>query len=185
MTFRSFVSALMKARIDRWWSLVTVAYVAAIYRLSSLPDLGAPERHPGVLLVMNLAHAPLFAGLAFCVLKNLSAPRDVSWPRYVLAFVASAACAAVDEWHQSFVPGRHASIGDFLLDLAGIGGMLFLLHLFAEAKQRRRVGGITRPTPPALSAPLLRPSPATGHLGARSGFVAVSKPKLSGTGSRQ
>ena len=118
-------------RYDRRYSLLSVAYLTGIYWLSSFPGLGAPAGGPLVALVSNLSHAPLFAGLAFCVLKSLSGAQEVSGARYGLAFVVSAVCAALDEWHQSFVPGRLASAGDFLVDVAGIGGMLVLLRLRA------------------------------------------------------
>jgi hypothetical protein len=127
----------MTPRLDLRYSLLTVAYLATIYWLSAIPDLSTGEQHPLVLLVLNLGHTPLFAGLAFCVLKSIWGAPDMSSAPYALAFVASAASAALDEWHQSFVPGRHCSMGDFLVDLAGIGGMLFFLRLHALRKERR------------------------------------------------
>lgn len=127
----------MRPRLDLRYSLLTVAYLATIYWLSAIPDLSTREQDPLVLLVLNLGHAPLFAGLAFCVLKSIVGAPDMSSAPYALAFVASAACAALDEWHQSLVPGRHCSMGDFLVDLAGIGGMLLFLCLHALRKERR------------------------------------------------
>src|SRR2546427_9814424 len=86
---------------------------------------------PLVRLASNLFHIPLYAGLAFCLVKALSKkPRgqEIPWGLFGLAFVGYAACAVSDEWHQFFVPGRVASVRDFLLDLVGIGGMLFILR---------------------------------------------------------
>jgi VanZ family protein len=119
----------MSTRLDRRYSLLTVAYLLAIYWLSSLPDLSAHESPPLVRLLMNLGHVPLYAGLAFCVLKSLSPAPMAARARYGLVFVACGACGGLDEWHQSFVPGRDCSLGDFLLDLAGIAVMLVLLRL--------------------------------------------------------
>jgi VanZ family protein len=125
----------VKLRVDLRYSILTAAYLASIYGLSAIPDLGTPKQEPLVVLLLNLGHAPLFAGLGFCVLKSAFGTPNVSAP-YVLAFVASAACAALDEWHQSFVPGRHCSLGDLLVDLAGIGGVLLFLRLDALLKER-------------------------------------------------
>jgi VanZ family protein len=127
----------MRVRLDARFSLLTVAYVAVIGTLSSIPDLSPSEETPLVLLLYNLAHVPLFAGLAFCVFKSLSVVGASSSAQYALAFMACTACAALDEWHQSFVPGRTCSLGDFLLDLAGIGAMLVLLHLCSAVSDRR------------------------------------------------
>ena len=132
----------MRPHLDLRYRLLTVMYLAVIYGLSSIPDLSTQEQHPLVRLALNLGHAPLFAGLAFCVLKSLSGALDASSDRYALAFAMSAACAALDEWHQSFVPGRYCSLGDFLVDVVGIAGMLFFLRLLARRTHRRQTRDI-------------------------------------------
>ena len=40
----------------------------------------------------------------------------------------------LDEWHQSFVPGRDASAGDVLADIAGVILGFFLLRLYFRAR---------------------------------------------------
>ena len=131
--------------IDWRYGLLTVAYLAGIFSLSALPGLSSGWRHSFVETLMNLGHAPLFAGLAFCMVKSLSGMHE--WSRYAFTAAVSGICAALDEWHQSFVPGRHVSIADFLLDLAGIIGMLAFLRLLAARSARRSAG-------PRSSAPL-------------------------------
>jgi len=116
-------------RIDPRYALLTAAYLMVIYWMSSLPDLSGPRQDPLTLFFMNLGHLPLFAFLALCVVKTLKAVGTTWWPRYALAFAVSAASGALDEWHQSFVPGRSSSVGDFLVDVLGIGAMLLLLRL--------------------------------------------------------
>jgi hypothetical protein len=103
--------------------LLTLIYMAGIYWLSSLSNLGIRG------IDTSLLHVPLYAGLAFCLLKAMpeARPRQAfTWKLPGLIFVSAAAYAALDEWHQSFVPGRDASTGDFSLDLLGIGLMLIL-----------------------------------------------------------
>ncbi|MGH7432298.1 MAG: VanZ family protein [Candidatus Methylomirabilales bacterium] len=112
--------------------LLTLAYLAGIYSLSFLPGLGMREGDPLVALASNLLHIPIFAGLTFCVFQAVSARegrQGIPGRFAALTFLGAGALAALDEWHQSFVPGRHASEGDFLLDIVGIGGMLLILHL--------------------------------------------------------
>jgi hypothetical protein len=105
--------------------LLPVVYAAGIYWLSSLPPLGIKG------VDTNLLHIPLYAGLAFCLLKAFSetlSRQAIPWRLSGFTFVVAAAYAALDEWHQSFVPGRDASSGDFVLDLAGIGLTLLVLR---------------------------------------------------------
>lgn len=175
----------MRIRLDPRYSLITLVYVGTIHWLSSVPDLFASESDP-LKLVMNLGHAPLFAGLAFCMVKSLSRVGGGWWERYALAFTVTAACAALDEWHQTFVPGRQASIVDFLLDLAGIGGLLLILRLVAVRKERRHAGDGTRTDRPAMSKPPAATNfPTTGHVALPIRLVAGSNTRTSSTGGRR
>jgi VanZ family protein len=120
-------------QLELRYSLFTLSAAVAIYVLSSIPDLGPAQRDPVLVLASNLSHTPTFGVLAFLLLKTISGTRQVSWEACGLALLGCALYAGVDEWHQSFVPGRHSSVGDFLLDLAGIGGMLLVLRLRASS----------------------------------------------------
>ena len=97
------------------------------------------------MLVFNLSHAPIFAAIAFCWVKSLSKGYEVSGAALVVAFAGAATCAVLDEWHQSFVPGRDASATDLLLDLAGVSAMLFIL------RRRALRGGSPRQSLPRAS----------------------------------
>jgi VanZ family protein len=123
-----------KAR--RRYLLITLVLLIAIYTLSSIPDTSDKQNRLEALL-SNLAHAPLFAGVGFCLVKTISAGEAVSWRTRVGVLLVGGICAALDEWHQSFVPGRHASLNDFLLDLTGIVGMLLILHRSALREANR------------------------------------------------
>jgi VanZ family protein len=123
---------------DWRYGLLTVAVVASIYVLSSVPELGTADEDALAALVSNLSHIPAFGILAFLLLKTISGGRPPSWERYGVALLGSAAYAVMDEWHQSLVPGRHSSAGDFFLDLAGICGVLLFLCLKGSAT--REVG---------------------------------------------
>ena len=109
------------------FALWTLLYLGGIYALSSIPEPPVREEHAWLMLLSNLAHAPVFAGLAVLVLKALSGTHGAHY-RYVTAFLVTAACGALDEWHQSFVPGRMVSAGDFALDLAGAACALLIMR---------------------------------------------------------
>jgi VanZ family protein len=58
------------------------------------------------------------------------------WVTPVLLLVLGFAYGALDEWHQSFVPGRDPSVGDFLADCAGVLLGFFFLRSILKARAR-------------------------------------------------
>ncbi len=59
----------------------------------------------------------------------------------ILLLIMGAAYGALDEWHQSFVPGRDVSAGDWMADTAGVAlGLL----LFSSLRSRFRDRGGSR-----------------------------------------
>ncbi len=112
----------------RHW-LPALGYVAMLYWLSSRPELGTGASDQLVRLAANLYHIPLYAGLGFFLLQVIARGQALAtrrWLRAALTFAVTAAFAALDEWHQAFVPHRDASFSDFLLDLAGVAGLLLI-----------------------------------------------------------
>jgi VanZ family protein len=76
----------------------------------------------GHLFIYSVLAALLYAGL----------PRELGRTRRVaLAFVIAVAYGASDEFHQSFVPGRDASLGDLLVDASAAAGTLTALARWA------------------------------------------------------
>lgn len=115
-----------------WYGLLTLAYVGAVSWLSSFPDLGMGEDDALVQLASNLLHIPLFAGLTFCLAQTISGGRarqELPWQLLGLTMLGSGVYAALDEWHQSFVPGRDGALQDVLLDFVGIVGTLVILRI--------------------------------------------------------
>jgi len=95
-----------------------------IWWLSSGPT-GFKPPIPASDFFWNLAHAPVFGVLA-ALLAAAVAPRplpgawpDPGWPARLVALGGVALWAALDEWHQANVPGRHGSPFDFATDLTG------------------------------------------------------------------
>jgi VanZ family protein len=97
--------------------LVPLAYMAGVFFLSSLP--GSQLRRLGLSALMwDLAHVPLFAGLAWATLWAIQGSVR---PRVLWVAAACLAFAVSDELHQMFVPGRFFSWGDLAADSMGIG----------------------------------------------------------------
>jgi VanZ family protein len=102
-------------RLDLW--VPPLALMALIFFLSAQPDLSSGLGAWDVLL-RKLAHASVYAALAFLWWRAL---RDVAPPQRALAaaWLIAVAYSATDEWHQTFVSGRHGSPADVLIDAGG------------------------------------------------------------------
>lgn len=73
-------------------------------------------------LARHAAHVTEFA-IFFLVLRwalNRTLTRIPGWVLSMVAFVACGVYAFIDEWHQTFVPGRSPSIDDVERDVIGV-----------------------------------------------------------------
>lgn len=114
------------------YGLFTLAYMAIISWFTSQPEPRTSGGGPLVQLAVNLYHMPLYAGLGFFVLQAISRGQALAAHRRTRAavtVVVTGVIAALDEWHQVYVPGRDPSLFDVLLDLAGVVGLLLLCWL--------------------------------------------------------
>lgn len=76
------------------------------------------------ILIRKGAHLTEYAILALLLRSAIHKPRGeaggrLSWKITAVAFTLSAIYAASDEFHQSFVPSRSASVRDVLIDMCG------------------------------------------------------------------
>lgn len=98
------------------------------------PD-ATPEQFEFIhFIIRKLAHLTEYAVLALLVFRALKHTRPLtlgkfSWQTAGLALLITAAYAATDEWHQTFVPGRTPAVGDVLIDSSG-GLVSLLITLF-------------------------------------------------------
>ena len=106
------------ARPVRW--ATALAWMGVIFFLSAQPDLPHPSAGWLDLLISSGAHTLLYAVLAFLFAWALGADRRA----LVLAFVLAVLYAVSDEFHQSFVPGRHPDPLDLACDAAGAAAAL-------------------------------------------------------------
>ena len=99
-----------RRRVLGLW-LPVVAWALVIFAFSSVPHLGTDL---GVwdTILRKLAHTLEYAVLGALLVRALGRP----W----LAFVLAVLYAASDEFHQTFVPGRHGSPVDVAIDAVGI-----------------------------------------------------------------
>ncbi|MBD3236991.1 MAG: hypothetical protein GF330_09825 [Candidatus Eisenbacteria bacterium] len=122
-----------------WWGLVAV-YVALIFALSSRPHLRAPVSFP---LWDKLAHLGEYGILGFLGQRAAAA----SWParggraylRGALVIACGLVIALADEMLQAQVPGRQASLADFVFDGLGLS-LAFVANLSLQRLGMRSRG---------------------------------------------
>jgi VanZ family protein len=109
------------------YRLPPVALMGLIFFLSAQPDLSS-----GLggwdLILRKAAHMTEYALLTFLWWRALNGTARTPKRALALAFAISVAYAATDEFHQTFVTGRHGSPLDVLIDATGaaIGAALVL-----------------------------------------------------------
>jgi len=91
--------------------LPVVLWAALIFTLSSIPHLGT-DLGTWDLILRKCAHVTEYAVLAFLLARAIG--------REAPALALGVLYAASDEFHQSFVRGRHASPVDVAIDTVGL-----------------------------------------------------------------
>jgi VanZ family protein len=99
-----------------WLWLPVILYMAGIFFASSMPDPPVPSDVPDVSL-----HEAAYFGLTLLLIRALSRERwsGVTLTTLAVAWVVAVAYGVTDEWHQSFVPNRHAELRDVRSDAIG------------------------------------------------------------------
>jgi VanZ family protein len=97
--------------LSHW--LPAVAVMALIFYLSSQPTLPSVPDPALDVIFKKLGHVTVYSLLAVAYLRAVHRFR---WP-YLLAWILTALYAVSDEYHQSLVPGRTASLQDVLIDV--------------------------------------------------------------------
>ena len=134
----------MNSNPHPWRLLLPLAYMAAIFALSSIPDTAAPETGLERVLqwispeLQNLLHIPLFGGLAWCWHWGLQSwVKQERW-RVGAALALTLAYSVLDEIHQLGVPGRFGSLTDVALNAAGAVLALAVIAAGQRAKGNAR-----------------------------------------------
>ena len=111
------------SRLDPW--VPPIALMALIFALSAQPDLNSGLGTID-LIGRKLIHATEYGLLCFLWWRAL---RTVATPRaaIVLALGIAIGYAGTDEFHQHYVPGRHAAPLDVVIDALGAGIAAVLL----------------------------------------------------------
>lgn len=108
-----------------WFLLIFWSWI--IFFLSDQPEFG--QVLPGFLgsLISYSFHFVEYAVLAFLAVRVFSTISRFSRQRILIsAILFSIIYAVLDEYHQSYVPGREASLFDLSVDVLGILAIVYL-----------------------------------------------------------
>jgi VanZ family protein len=118
-------------------SLPALAYAGFIFYLSHQPGSSVPSTVPD-----KPAHFALYAVFGVLLAVALTKRKgSTTMTRGLMAVFIGALYAFSDEWHQSFIPGRHADLADVAADIIGlIAGVTgyFLFRIYSERRPYSR-----------------------------------------------
>jgi VanZ family protein len=111
--------------------LAVAAWAALIFALSSIPHLGTGLEGWDLVLrkAAHLAEYAVLGALLTRALATASPSQRVNTAAGTWAWILGAVYATSDELHQHFVPGRHASELDLLIDAVGVAAGVAAVRL--------------------------------------------------------
>lgn len=104
----------LRSRRDWLWPLAIALLVVTASHRSQVAS-------PDIANIDKVTHFSVFGLLATLVCRLGS-----GWRAAVYAWIAVAVFGMLDEWHQSFVPGRSTELADWIADSLGAAVAVFL-----------------------------------------------------------
>lgn len=101
-----------------WVSVIL--WMGIIFALSSIPDLRSGLQPLWDLVLRKVAHTLEYAILGWLIFRAFEKSGIDRFRAAVFSVLLSVFYAGTDEFHQMFVPGRHGSPLDALIDGVGI-----------------------------------------------------------------
>jgi len=108
---------VMNAWVKRW--IPAAAWMALIFVLSAQSMFPLPGVSWLDEVLRIAAHLLLYAALGFLLCRAVMPDGARSTSKVAAVLIWAAAYAVSDEWRQSFVPGRDASLFDWAVDMLG------------------------------------------------------------------
>ena len=117
--------------LRRWGPALLM--MAVIFAFSSTPSNKLPNFNWADLIVKKGGHALGYGLLALPYLHGLKGNDHGDRSRwFYIAWVMAVLYSATDEFHQSFVPGRHPALTDVVIDAIGAALMLLLVNQYRK-----------------------------------------------------
>ena len=128
-----------KSRFCVIWPLLYMVGIFGLSSISDQPEASDTSLNPLAWIspdVQNFLHLPVYGGLASLWFWALRHWVTESGYKYLLALLFTLSYGFLDEWHQTFVPGRYGTLTDVGFDVGGavIGLLIYRLWFSAEKK---------------------------------------------------
>jgi VanZ family protein len=121
------------SKIQRW--IPAIIMMVLIFLASSTPSVDLPSYGFWDTFVKKGGHMTGYGLLALTYWYGFNFDKKKGWLAWLLAVLY----AASDEFHQSFVPGRHPSIVDvFLFDGGGAALALSAMAIWFRARKQKQ-----------------------------------------------
>ena len=120
----------MKDFIKYW--IPVIVWLAVVFALSAIPSLQVESLGMADFVFRKLAHLGEFLILAVLLFRAIKFhSREKVWKIFLLVLFLGFLYAALDEFHQLYVPGREGSLIDVLIDSSGVllGALSYLYSL--------------------------------------------------------
>jgi VanZ family protein len=109
------------------WTLV-ILWMCFIFFLSNQSTLPGPYEPFWNVVFKKSAHMFVYAVLTILYTRAYRHLRTIAFPFIILgAILSSLLFASLDEYHQSFIPGRTATVRDLGFDAIGTFGATYIL----------------------------------------------------------
>ncbi|MFL5804169.1 MAG: VanZ family protein [Roseiflexaceae bacterium] len=126
--------------LARW--LAVALWMAIIFTLSAQSKLPTAPDPWLDFLFKKSAHFTVFGALAVLIWRALAwRPRGWLW-----AWPLTVLYACSDEWHQSFVAGRHPQVTDVIIDACGAATALLVAWLIMRRTKSRAESVVSSPS---------------------------------------
>ena len=111
------------------YTVLTIGYMLLITLLSHVPQEDLPKS--GLYGIDYPFHFAEYSILGFLLFRSITSDELLTFHPFYGSLLIGISFAILDEFHQSFVPGRHMSSTDVLFDSLGI-----VFGMFASYKIR-------------------------------------------------
>lgn len=130
------LAAIRWSRVSTW---AVIVYWAAMTLGTHLPG----QSLPATPYSDKSLHLLAYTGFGFLIAWAWAARRPFLWGGPLFAIAAAAGYGGLDEFTQTYIPGRYGDVVDWLYDAAGavIGVALFLLVYAGTRSVRRAARG--------------------------------------------
>lgn len=116
-----------------WYWLPPLLLMALIFYVSSQPHLPRVPEPYWDMVLKKTAHVAEYTLLYVLLVRGFRRNHNLEWALHI-SLLATIIYAISDEVHQAFVPGRHATWYDILIDISG--GLVLWRLLYSRCRRR-------------------------------------------------